>query len=241
MPPGEMKHGPIALIDDDGAGDRPRPVRAVVREDRQQHAGSPRARRQDRADQRRARDRRSGRRLHGDDRNARGSPADRAAGLCGSGAAARLSCGGAQRAPTSTSRATSPRASRWNEAYRHPVAQLRGRDAVLPDDVPGRRGAARSAPAPRDHADRRRHASYDGGVGQGRPADASKHVRLRYRQACRGGRGFLRLSRQYRAYRAGKRRRAVPDPGPATSARSSPTRRSATGGRRSRSSAPTRR
>ena len=37
------------------AGDRARAVRAAVREDRQQHAGSARARRQDRADQRRAR------------------------------------------------------------------------------------------------------------------------------------------------------------------------------------------
>jgi hypothetical protein len=40
--------------------------------------------------------RRGGRGLHGDDRDARGPPADRAAGLCGAGAAARLSCGGAQ-------------------------------------------------------------------------------------------------------------------------------------------------
>src|SRR6185503_15003649 len=37
------------------------------------------------------------RRLHGDDRNARSAPADRAAGLCGAGAAARLSCGRPER------------------------------------------------------------------------------------------------------------------------------------------------
>ena len=52
---GEMKHGPIALIDDARPGDRARAVGAVVREDRQQHAGSARARRQDRPDQRRRR------------------------------------------------------------------------------------------------------------------------------------------------------------------------------------------
>ena len=76
---GEMKHGPIALIDDAGAGDRPRAVRALVREDRQQHAGGPRARRQDRADQRRQGHCRGRRRHDRDDRNARGPPADRAA------------------------------------------------------------------------------------------------------------------------------------------------------------------
>ena len=53
------------------AGDRHRAVRAAVREDRQQHAGGARARRQDRADQRRQGDRRSRRGLHRDDRNAR--------------------------------------------------------------------------------------------------------------------------------------------------------------------------
>ncbi len=42
---GEMKHGPIALIDEAVPGDRPRAVRAAVRKDRQQHAGSPGARR----------------------------------------------------------------------------------------------------------------------------------------------------------------------------------------------------
>jgi glucosamine--fructose-6-phosphate aminotransferase (isomerizing) len=47
---GEMKHGPIALIDEHGAGDRARAVGAAVREDRQQHAGGPGARRQGRAD-----------------------------------------------------------------------------------------------------------------------------------------------------------------------------------------------
>ena len=50
---GEMKHGPIALIDENGAGDRHRAVGAAVRKDRQQHAGSAGARRQDRADLRR--------------------------------------------------------------------------------------------------------------------------------------------------------------------------------------------
>ena len=76
---GEMKHGPIALIDDRRAGDRARAVRAAVREDRQQHAGGARAGRQDRADQRRGRHRRGGGGLHGDDRDAAGPPADRAA------------------------------------------------------------------------------------------------------------------------------------------------------------------
>ena len=42
---GEMKHGPIALIDDVGAGDRPRALRAAVREDRVQPAGGGGARR----------------------------------------------------------------------------------------------------------------------------------------------------------------------------------------------------
>ena len=94
---GEMKHGPDRADRRRCAGDRARAVRAAVREDRQQHAGGARARRQDRADQRRQGHRRGGRGVHGDDRDARGPPADRAAGLCGAGAAAGLSRGGAQR------------------------------------------------------------------------------------------------------------------------------------------------
>ncbi len=54
---GEMKHGPIALIDDNVPVIVLAPVRTAVREDRQQHAGGARARRQDRADQRRRRHR----------------------------------------------------------------------------------------------------------------------------------------------------------------------------------------
>ena len=42
---GEMKHGPIALIDQAGAGHRDRAVRAAVREDRIQSAGGRGARR----------------------------------------------------------------------------------------------------------------------------------------------------------------------------------------------------
>ena len=42
---GEMKHGPIALIDERRAGDRHRAVRPAVREDRVEPAGSRGARR----------------------------------------------------------------------------------------------------------------------------------------------------------------------------------------------------
>ena len=68
---GEMKHGPIALIDDARAGDRPRAVGAAVREDGEQHAGGPGARRPDRPDLRRGGIARSGR---GDDRDNRPCP-----------------------------------------------------------------------------------------------------------------------------------------------------------------------
>ena len=94
---GEMKHGPIALIDDavpvivlapsgplfektvsNMQEVRARGGKVVLISDAQGH-------------------RRGGRGLHGDDRNAGGPSADRAVGLCGAGAAARLSCRGAQR------------------------------------------------------------------------------------------------------------------------------------------------
>ena len=52
---GEMKHGPIALIDDTVPVIVIAPSGPLVRKDRQQHAGSARARRQDRPDQRRRR------------------------------------------------------------------------------------------------------------------------------------------------------------------------------------------
>ena len=52
---GEMKHGPIALIDDARAADRHRAVGPAVRQDRQQHAGGAGARRAGRADLRRRR------------------------------------------------------------------------------------------------------------------------------------------------------------------------------------------
>ncbi len=93
---GEMKHGPIALIDEDvpviviaPSGPlfektvsnmqevRARGGKIVLISDADGH-------------------RRGGRGLHGDDRDAGGPPADRAAGLCGAGAAARLSRRGAQ-------------------------------------------------------------------------------------------------------------------------------------------------
>ena len=50
---GELKHGPIALIDENMPVDRDRAARRGVREDRLQHAGSRGARRQDHPDHRR--------------------------------------------------------------------------------------------------------------------------------------------------------------------------------------------
>ena len=69
---GEMKHGPIALIDDAVPADRARAVRAAVRQDRLQHAGGDGARRPGRADLGRA-GHRPGRREH--DRDDRDAPA----------------------------------------------------------------------------------------------------------------------------------------------------------------------
>ena len=43
---GELKHGPIALIDEDGAGDRAGALRRALRQDRLEHAGGDGARRQ---------------------------------------------------------------------------------------------------------------------------------------------------------------------------------------------------
>ena len=50
---GELKHGPIALIDENDAGDRRRPARRSVREDRLEHAGGRGPRRPDRPRERR--------------------------------------------------------------------------------------------------------------------------------------------------------------------------------------------
>ena len=71
---GEMKHGPIALIDDLVPVIVLAPSGPLYEKDRQQHAGGPRPRRQDHPDQRRQRARRSRRRLRRDDRDARGPP-----------------------------------------------------------------------------------------------------------------------------------------------------------------------
>ena len=52
---GELKHGPIALIDEDHAGHRHRAARRGVREDRVEHAGGRGARRPDHPDRRETR------------------------------------------------------------------------------------------------------------------------------------------------------------------------------------------
>ena len=94
---GEMKHGPIALIDEhvpvivlapsgplfEKTVSNMQEVRArggkiVLISDAKGIAAA-------------------GEGMHGDDRNARGPPADRAVGLCGAGAVAGLPCRGAQR------------------------------------------------------------------------------------------------------------------------------------------------
>ena len=107
---GEMKHGPIALIDEDVpviviAPSGPLFEKTVSNMQEVRARGGKIVLITDAEGHRRGR-----RGLHGDDRDARGPPADRAAGLCRAGAAAGLSCRGRSRAPTSTSRATSPRA-----------------------------------------------------------------------------------------------------------------------------------
>ena len=93
---GEMKHGPIALIDDNV------PVIVIA------PSGPLFEKTVSNMQEVRARGgkivlisdadgiARGGRGQHRDDRNAGGPPADRAAGLCGAGAAAGLSCRGAQ-------------------------------------------------------------------------------------------------------------------------------------------------
>ncbi len=93
---GEMKHGPIALIDDDVpvivlAPSGPLFEKTVSNMQEVRARGGKIVLISDAEGIARGR-----RGLHGDDRNARGPPADRAAGLCGAGAAARLSCRGAQ-------------------------------------------------------------------------------------------------------------------------------------------------
>ena len=91
---GELKHGPIALIDETDAGDRDRAARPGVREDRLQHAGGRGARRQDHPDHRRQGRARGRPRHAGDDRAAADARLGRADRLCPSGAAPRLSHGG---------------------------------------------------------------------------------------------------------------------------------------------------
>ena len=93
---GEMKHGPIALIDEAVpviviAPSGPLFDKTVI-----EHAGSRGARRQDRADLGRGGHRGGRRRCDGNDRNAERASADRAAHLRRAGAAARLSCRGGQ-------------------------------------------------------------------------------------------------------------------------------------------------
>ncbi len=90
---GELKHGPIALIDEDGAGHRHRPARRPLRQDRLQYAGGGGTRRQDHPGQRR----RPGQHgLRGADHVAGADrpPLRDAARLCGPSAAHRLSYGG---------------------------------------------------------------------------------------------------------------------------------------------------
>ena len=107
---GEMKHGPIALIDDNVpiivlAPSGPLFEKTVSNMQEVQARGGKVVLISD------AEGIAAGRREHHrDDRDAQGPPADRAAGLCDPGAAARLSCRGGARAPTSTSRATWRRA-----------------------------------------------------------------------------------------------------------------------------------
>ena len=88
---GELKHGPIALIDENMPVVVIAPLRPGVREDRLQHAGSRRPRRQDHPD-----DRRQGRgggdhRVAGDHRAARHGGGLYADGLCRPGPASGLS------------------------------------------------------------------------------------------------------------------------------------------------------
>ena len=94
---GEMKHGPIALIDDAVpviviAPSGPLFEKTVSNMQEVQARGGKVVLISDAEGIAAA-----GERLPGDDRDAQGPPADRAAGLCGAGAAARLSCRGGQR------------------------------------------------------------------------------------------------------------------------------------------------
>ena len=107
---GEMKHGPIALIDEHVpvivlAPSGPLFEKTVTNMQEVHARGGKIVLISDAEGLARGR-----RGLHRDDRDAQGPPADRAAGLCGPGAAARLSCRRRSKAPTSTSRATWRRA-----------------------------------------------------------------------------------------------------------------------------------
>ncbi len=88
---GELKHGPIALIDETHAGGGDRAVRPGVRKNRFQHAGGRRARRQHHPDDRRQGCRGSHHRLAGHDCDARHGRHLYADGLCRPGAASGLS------------------------------------------------------------------------------------------------------------------------------------------------------
>ncbi len=88
---GELKHGPIALIDENMPVVVIAPYRPGVREDRLQHAGSRGPRRQHHSDDRRQGRGGSHHRVAGDDRAARHGRDLYADGLCRPGAVAGLS------------------------------------------------------------------------------------------------------------------------------------------------------
>jgi glutamine---fructose-6-phosphate transaminase (isomerizing) len=107
---GEMKHGPIALIDEDVPVIVLAPSGPLFEKTVSNMQEVRARRRQDRPDFRREGIAEAGEGCLATIEMPEGPPADRAAGLCRAGPAARLSRRRRSRAPTSTSRATSRRA-----------------------------------------------------------------------------------------------------------------------------------
>ena len=84
---------------------------------------------------------------------------------------------------------------------------------MLPDHVPGRGRAAWGPSTSGDYTDGRRNGRFAAGLGYQRPASSSRGLLRRRGKARRRGLRLLRLSRQYRAHRAGVARRAISNPG----------------------------